>query len=156
MEKRSFVTGGPSATQDLGRRLGEKLSPGSIVALIGELGSGKTCFTKGLCAGLGIPKRRVNSPTFAFVNEYPGRLPVLHLDLYRIEDVGMALELGILDYLQQAKSGVLIIEWADRIRALLSNSHLTVDFSVLSPRRREIVLAAFGEGFRKLLGELEG
>jgi tRNA threonylcarbamoyladenosine biosynthesis protein TsaE len=156
MMKRSFLTGSPSATQDLGKRIGKRLGPGSVVALIGELGSGKTCFTKGLCAGLGIPKRHVTSPSFAFVNEYQGRLPVLHLDLYRIEGVDIALELGVLDLLRQAESGVAIIEWAERISALLYNSYLAVDFHFLSVRKREIVLSAFGEQFCRLLSELEG
>jgi len=95
-------------------------------------------------------------PSFAFVNEYQGRLPVLHLDLYRIEGVDMALELGVLDLLRQAESGVAMIEWADRISALLSDSYLAVNFSVLSARNREIVLSAFGEQFRRLLDEVEG
>jgi len=154
MEKRLFLTSSPSATQDLGQRIGGKLGPGSIIALIGELGCGKTCFTKGLCAGLGIPKRCVNSPTFTFVNEYKGRLPVFHLDLYRIEGIAMGLEVGMLDYLLQAESGVMVIEWAEKVLPLLSDSYLAVNFSVLSPKKREIVLIGFGERFCKLLGEL--
>jgi len=154
MKKRLFLTSSPSATQDLGKRIGEKLSPGSIIALMGELGCGKTCFTKGLCAGLGIPKRHVNSPTFTFVNEYKGRLPVFHLDLYRVEGIAMCLEVGVLDYLLQAESGVAVIEWAEKVLPLLSNSYLAVNFSVLSPKKREITLISFGEGFCKLLGEL--
>jgi tRNA threonylcarbamoyladenosine biosynthesis protein TsaE len=154
MEKRLFLTGSPSATQDMGKRIGEKLNLGSIIALTGELGCGKTCFTKGLCAGLGIPKRYVNSPTFAFVNEYRGRLPVFHLDLYRVEGIAMSLEVGVLDYLLQAESGVAVIEWAEKILPLLSNSYLAVNFSVLSAKKREIMLVGFGEGFCKLLGEL--
>jgi len=156
MEKRLFLTSSPSATQDLGRRIGEKLGPGSVVALIGELGSGKTCFAKGLCAGLGIPKRYVNSPTFAFVNEYEGRLLVLHVDLYRLDSVDMALDLGIMDYLLQAKSGVMVIEWAEKMVTFLSDSYLAVHFSVLSAKKREIMLTGFGEEFCKLLGELDG
>ncbi len=154
MEKRLFLTTSPSATKRLARRIGEKLSPGSIVALIGELGCGKTCFTKGLCAGLGIPSRRVNSPTFAFVNEYKGRLPVFHLDLYRVENIATSLEIGILDYLAKAKSGVMVIEWAERVLPLLSNSYLQANFSVLSSKKRQIILVGFGEEFCKLLGEL--
>jgi tRNA threonylcarbamoyladenosine biosynthesis protein TsaE len=153
MEKRLFLTNSPSATQDLGKRIGEKLSPGSIIALMGELGCGKTCFTKGLCAGLGIPKRCVNSPTFAFVNEYKGRLPVFHLDLYRVEGIATGLEIGMLDYLLQAESGVMVIEWAEKVLPLLSDSYLSVNFSVLSLRKREILLVGFGERFCKLLGE---
>jgi tRNA threonylcarbamoyladenosine biosynthesis protein TsaE len=154
MERRLFLTSSPSATQDLGQRIGQKLRPGSIIALIGELGCGKTCFTKGLCAGLGIPKRYVNSPTFTFVNEYKGRLPVFHLDLYRAEDIAIGLEVGVLDYLLQAESGVAVIEWAEKVLPLLSNSYLAVNFSVLSLKKREIVLVGFGKGFCKLLGEL--
>jgi tRNA threonylcarbamoyladenosine biosynthesis protein TsaE len=155
MKKRLFLTNSPSATQDLGQRIGEKLNPGSIIALIGELGCGKTCFTKGLCAGLGIPKRCVNSPTFTFVNEYKGRLPVFHLDLYRVEGIATGLEIGMLDYLLQAESGVMVIEWAEKVLPLLSDSYLAVNFSVLSLRKREVLLVGFGERFCKLLDELD-
>lgn len=154
MEKRIFITTSPSATQDLGRRIGEKLGPGSVVALIGELGCGKTCFTKGLCAGLGIPKREVNSPSFAFVNEYEGRLPVFHADLYRAEDMDTILEIGAFDYLQQAELGVAIIEWAEKILPLFADSYLEVNFSVVSLGKRQIILVGFGERFEELLGEL--
>jgi tRNA threonylcarbamoyladenosine biosynthesis protein TsaE len=154
MEKRLFITTSPSATQDLGKRIGEKLSPGSVVALIGELGCGKTCFTKGLCAGLGIPKREVNSPSFTFVNEYKGRLPVFHADLYRAEDMATSLEVGVLDYVLQAESGVAIIEWAERILSLLPDSYLQVNFSVLSSKKRQLTLVGYGERFGRLLGEL--
>lgn len=155
MQRRVFLTSSPSATEGLGRRVGERLYPGSIVALTGELGSGKTCFTKGLCAGLGIPRKQVNSPTYAFVNEYKGSLPVLHMDLYRIDNVDMALDLGILDLLQRAKEGVAVIEWAERVSDLLSDSHLEVAFSVVSSRKREITLSGFGERPRSLIGEIE-
>jgi tRNA threonylcarbamoyladenosine biosynthesis protein TsaE len=155
LEKRSFVTTSPSATEALGKRIGERLGPGAVVALVGELGSGKTCFTRGLCAGLGVLKRQVRSPSFAFVNEYEGKLLVLHLDLYRIEGVDSALELGVLDYLERADTGVAIIEWADRIAPLLSDAWLMVSFSVLASRKREIALSGHGEGFRKFLSELE-
>lgn len=155
MERRLFVTAtSPSATQDLGKRIGEKLSPGSVVALIGELGCGKTCFTKGLCAGLGIPKREVNSPSFAFVNEYKGRIPVFHADLYRAEDMATILEVGILDYLLKAESGVAVIEWAERILSLLPDSYLQVNFSVLSSRKRQLTFVGYGERFSGLIGEL--
>ena len=156
MEKRVFVTSGPAATQDLGKRIGSKLDRGSVVALIGELGSGKTCFTKGLCAGLGVPSRYVNSPTFAFVNQYQGRLPVVHLDLYRIESVDMALEVGVLDLLQRASSGVAVIEWADKILALIADGYIRVTFSVISARKREITVAGFGHGCLGLLAGLGG
>ena len=148
------MTTSPSGTQHLAKQIGERLNPGSIVALIGELGCGKTCFTKGLCAGLGIPSRRVNSPTFAFVNEYEGRFPVFHLDLYRVEDIVGSLEVGISDYLAKVKSGVMVIEWAERVLPLLYNHYLQANFSVLSANKRQIMLVGYGAEFCKLLGEL--
>jgi tRNA threonylcarbamoyladenosine biosynthesis protein TsaE len=143
MQRRVFLTGSPSATEGLGKRVGERLLPGSVVALIGELGSG-------------IPRKQVNSPTYAFVNEYRGSLPVLHMDLYRIDNVDMALDLDILDLLQRAKEGVAVIEWADRVVGLLSDGHLEVEFTVIASRKREITLTGFGEQNCRLLGELEG
>src|SRR5512136_3369805 len=122
----SLITRGPRATRELGQTIGEWLKAGSVIALIGELGCGKTCFTKGLCAGLGITRKQVNSPTFAFVNEYQGRLLVLHLDLYRIDDVSAGLEVGIMDYLTRAEKGAAVIEWADRVLPILPDDRLVV------------------------------
>lgn len=152
---RQYTTTSPSDTQKLGKRIGGKLGPGSIIALMGELGCGKTCFTKGLCAGLGIPKKEVNSPSFTLANEYKGKLPVFHLDLYRIDDVDASLDMGISDYLLRTESGVLIIEWAERIIPLLPDSYLAVNFSVISSKKRSITLTAHSESFDKLLGELD-
>ena len=152
----SLTTRGPLATRELGHRIGEQLKAGSVIALIGELGCGKTCFTKGLCAGLGIPKRQVNSPTFAFVNEYQGRLLVLHMDLYRIDDVPAGLDVGIMDYLDRAEKGVAIIEWADKVLPLLPDDRLVVQFDVLSPRKRQLELTAHGKRFGRIIRELEG
>lgn len=150
-----IITKGPSATQEVGRRIGERLEPGSAIALMGELGCGKTCFAKGVCAGLGIPVKQVNSPTFTFVNEYRGRLPVLHLDLYRLENALAGLDLGIQDYLARAASGVVIAEWADRILPLLPDTYLGVEILILSPRKREIRFDPRGDAYRRLLHELQ-
>lgn len=155
MKKLLFTTGSPLETEILGKRIGEKLYRGSAVALIGDLGCGKTCFTKGLCAGLSIPKREVNSPSFTLVNEYQGKFPVYHMDLYRVVDTIDTFEEELSDYLLQAKAGVAIIEWAERILPLLSDSYLSVELSVLSARKRKITITGFGEMFCKLLDELE-
>jgi tRNA threonylcarbamoyladenosine biosynthesis protein TsaE len=152
----SLITRGPTATRELGRRIGQQLKSGSVIALIGELGCGKTCLTKGLCAGLGIPGKQVNSPTFAFVNEYQGRLLVLHLDLYRIDDVSAGLDVGIMDYLARAEKGVAIIEWADKVLPLLPDDRLMVQFNVLSPRKRQLELTARGKRFSRIIRGLEG
>ena len=151
----SLITRGPTATRELGQRIGRQLKAGSVIALIGELGCGKTCFTKGLCAGLGIPGKQVNSPTFAFVNEYQGRLLVLHLDLYRIDDMSAGLDVGIMDYLARTEKGVAIVEWADRVLPLLPEDRLAVRFDVLSARKRQLELTARGKRFGRIILELE-
>lgn len=154
--KSVFLSNSPAATLNLGRRIGERLPAGSVIALIGELGCGKTLFTRGLCAGLGVPDRQVNSPTFVLVNEYHGRLPVFHLDLYRIGGMAESFEIGLLDYLAWAESGVMVVEWAEKVLSLLPESRLQVQFQVLSTRKRRIVLSALGEKFDDLLRGLGG
>ena len=104
-------------TFELGRKIGEKAGPGQIYTLDGDLGVGKTVFTKGLAWGLGI-REPVNSPTFTIVQEYrDGRLPLYHLDVYRIEDPEEMEEIGYDDYF--FGEGVCLIEWAEKIRELL-------------------------------------
>ncbi|MFQ6122562.1 MAG: tRNA (adenosine(37)-N6)-threonylcarbamoyltransferase complex ATPase subunit type 1 TsaE [Dehalococcoidales bacterium] len=149
-----FLSNSPATTLNLAKRVGERLKAGSIIALIGELGCGKTLFTRGICVGLGIPERQVNSPTFIFVNEYRGRLPVFHIDLYRLSTLTEEFEIGILDYLAKADSGVIVVEWAEKILSLLPNDYLQVQFQVLSPRRRQLALVGFGKRFDSLLKEL--
>jgi tRNA threonylcarbamoyladenosine biosynthesis protein TsaE len=154
MDNYIFLSNNPAATSGLGRRMGEQLKAGSIVALIGELGCGKTLLTRGICVGLGVPIRQVNSPTFVLVNEYRGRLTVFHMDLYRLGEITEGLEIGLLDYLAAAGSGVMVVEWAEKILSLLPDDHLEVQFHILSARKRRIVLSAPGNGFSSLLREL--
>ena len=153
MDSHTFFSNSPAATSSLGKRVGERLKEGSIIALMGELGCGKTLFTRGICAGLGVPLRQVNSPTFIFVNEYTGRFPVFHVDLYRLGDIAEGFEIGILDYLSRAKSGVIVVEWAEKMLSLLPDGYLQVQFQVLSARKREITMSAVGEKFNSLLME---
>ena len=153
-QKYVFVSSSPANTFSFAKRLGERLKAGSIIALIGELGCGKTLFTRGICVGLGVPERYVNSPTFAFVNEYLGRLPVFHIDLYRLNTIDEEFEIGILDYLAKADSGVMVLEWAEKALVLLPNDYLQVQFEVLSARRRQLTLVGFGDKSGSLLKEL--
>lgn len=112
-------------TFELGRKIGEKAGPGQIYTLDGDLGVGKTVFTKGLAWGLGI-REPVNSPTFTIVQEYrDGRLPLYHFDVYRIEDPEEMEEIGYDDYF--FGNGVCMIEWADRIRELLPEQVISVE-----------------------------
>ena len=126
MKRCAILSNGPSATSGLGRRMGEHLEAGSVIALIGELGCGKTLLTRGICAGLGVPARQVNSPTFVLVNEYQGRLSVFHLDLYRLGGTAEGFDIGLLDYLDRARAGVMVVEWAEKILTLLPDDLLKV------------------------------
>jgi len=140
-----FLSQSPAATLRFGKRLGGKIAGGGVIALVGELGCGKTLFTRGICAGLDVPEKEVNSPTFAFVNEYRGRLPVYHVDLYRINNIEDGFEIGMLDYLARAEAGVIVLEWAEKVLSMLPEDYLRVQFEVLSPRKRSLELTGFGE-----------
>jgi len=122
------------ATEAVGRRLGRLLAPGDVVALVGDLGAGKTAFVRGLAAGLDVPSHVVASPTFTMVAEYPGgRLPLFHIDLYRL-DPGAA-DLPVLDeYVHGA--GVTAIEWSDRLPPGALDAGLTVRIDYADPGRR--------------------
>ncbi|MFC1903376.1 tRNA (adenosine(37)-N6)-threonylcarbamoyltransferase complex ATPase subunit type 1 TsaE [Chloroflexota bacterium] len=156
MDRYIFQSHSSSATYNLGKQIGEKLTAGSIIALIGELGCGKTLFTKGICVGLDVPERYVNSPTFAFVNEYSGRLHVYHIDLYRLNTIEEGFEIGMLDYLNKAEAGVLVVEWAEKIPSLLPRNYLQVEFQVLSARRRQLTFIGFGDKFDSLIRGMDG
>ena len=151
-----FKSKSPTATFNFGRRLGEKIAAGSLLALIGEMGCGKTLLTRGICAGLDVPIRYVNSPTFVFVNEYHGRHPVYHMDLYRLGGIEEGFGIGILDYLAKMESGIIIVEWAEKILPLLPDSYLKVQFEILSERERQLVLSGCGERYESLFKELGG
>ncbi len=116
-QERVVTTHGPAETHRLAGDILTRLQPGAVLALHGELGSGKTCFVQGLARALGI-RRPVNSPTFTLVNEYPGAMPLFHIDLYRIGSAREALDLGLDEYLHGGR-GVTAIEWAERVQDLL-------------------------------------
>ena len=150
-----FLSNSPAATLRLSKRLGEKITAGCVIALTGELGCGKTLFTRGLCIGLGVSEKEVNSPTFAFVNEYRGRLHVYHVDLYRIDNIEVGFEIGMLDYLAQVETGVIVLEWAEKVLPLLPEDYLQVRFEVLSPQKRRLEFTSFGERSGTLIRMLE-
>jgi tRNA threonylcarbamoyladenosine biosynthesis protein TsaE len=151
----TFLSNGPAATSALGEKIGGKLTAGSVIALTGELGCGKTLLTRGICAGLDVPLRQVNSPTFVLVNEYRGRLPVFHLDMYQLTAAPDAVELGIIDYLARARTGVMIIEWAERVVSLLPGNILKVNFEVLSDHKRRIVFLSEGGTYDDVFKEMK-
>jgi tRNA threonylcarbamoyladenosine biosynthesis protein TsaE len=155
MYKYEFFSNSPAATLALGKKIGEYLPPGSVIALTGELGCGKTLFTRGICAGLDVPLRQVNSPTFVLVNEYKGRLPVFHIDLYRLSGIDDGFEIGIMDYFSRATDGVMIIEWAEKMSSLLPPDLLRVEFDIISARKRRLVFSSTSKKFAGLFKELK-
>jgi len=143
----------PEATQSLAERLGRLLRPGDVVALIGELGSGKTVFSQGLARGLGVPKTfYITSPTFAIINEYPGRVPFYHLDLYRVSGPGELSELGLEEILYG--QGAVAIEWAERLDKELPAERLEVHLTFSDETSRSLIFNAFGVNAKQRLGLL--
>src|SRR3972149_3020968 len=130
-----FYTLPPDETRELGRKIGEGLKAGDVVALVGELGTGKTLFTQGIVQGLEV-KGYVKSPSFTIVNKYEGSLPIYHLDLYRLGNVNEIYELGIEEYLYG--DGVCIIEWAEKAYSFLPHGYLLIKFFYTGERTRKI------------------
>ena len=127
MENRneSFTTESPIETQTLGEKIGRTLKTGDVIALIGDLGTGKTCLTQGIARGVGIsPSEVVNSPSYILINEYNGRIPIYHIDLYRLEDSAEIAELGLSEYIEG--DGICIIEWAERMADALPDTCIKI------------------------------
>jgi tRNA threonylcarbamoyladenosine biosynthesis protein TsaE len=133
-----------AATRALGRRLGELLQPGDVVALEGDLGAGKTELVRGACAGAEVPTSEVSSPSFAIVATYRGRIPIHHADLYRIADEDELYATGFGDLV--GGEGALLVEWADRIPAALPAERLTIRLAhdPRLPAVRHLELAGVG------------
>jgi tRNA threonylcarbamoyladenosine biosynthesis protein TsaE len=141
----------PAATRALGARLGRALAPGDVVALVGELGSGKTEFVHGLAQGLQVPPEvPVASPSFALVHEYPGgRLPLVHLDLYRLEELPPELLPDLEEYLDGRQ--VVAVEWAERLAPLLPQDYLEVRLAWRGERERLLTFMGHGPRSRELV-----
>jgi tRNA threonylcarbamoyladenosine biosynthesis protein TsaE len=146
------VSHSPAATRAFAARLGALLAPGDVVALNGELGSGKTEFVHGLAQGLQVPPDLVASPSFALVHEYPGRIPLVHLDLYRLEDLPPELLPDLEEYL--AGDRVVVAEWARRLAPLLPGDYLEVDLEITGEDERRLTLAGHGERSWHLVRQL--
>ncbi|MEE8582513.1 MAG: tRNA (adenosine(37)-N6)-threonylcarbamoyltransferase complex ATPase subunit type 1 TsaE [Dehalococcoidales bacterium] len=141
----------PQDTQRLGARLGELAKAGDVYLLVGNLGAGKTCLTQGIARGLGI-KEYALSPSFVIVRELYGRLPLYHMDLYRLDDTAEIDELGLDEYIYG--NGVCVVEWAEKGLALLPPEHLLVQIDYREDTGRHLKLTAIGRRYRELIAAL--
>lgn len=145
----TIISNSPQDTYDFGKFLGENLKPGNLVALCGELGAGKTCLTQGIARGLGVPEEyRVTSPTFTIINEYPGRLTLYHLDLYRLSGVRDLDEIGYEECFNG--HGVVVIEWAEKIKEVIPEGALFISITYIDENRRKIVISHNREEIARL------
>lgn len=142
-------TASPEATVELGRRLAPALRVGDFVALVGDLGAGKTCFVQGLAAGLGVAGR-VASPTFILMRAHPGPVPLYHADAYRLASGGELVDIGLEDWLTE---GVVALEWADRAPEACPEDALLIVFSG-GDHQRTLTFTARGPRGRALLEHL--
>ncbi len=130
------VSRGPQDTFEAGRRLGRTLKAGDTVCLYGELGSGKTVFAKGIASALGIPERDVSSASFLIVAEQEAKIPLYHIDLYRVRDEEEVSALGIYDYI--GGDGIAVVEWAERMPGI--EGAVKVRINITGPEKREILI----------------
>jgi len=149
-----FVAADEQATDRLGQRLANEIPLGTVVALIGTLGAGKTRLVQSVAAALGVGRGEVTSPTFVLLNEYlGGRLPVYHFDTYRLRDDDEFLELGPEEYFEGA--GLTFVEWADRVTDCLPPNYLRVEIEVLSETAREFVVSASSSALEPIVKKLK-
>lgn len=148
-EKLCLETASEAETRELAAALAALLRPGDVVLLVGELGSGKTRFVQGLAEGLGV-RERVLSPSFTLLRHYRGRLPLDHMDAYRLEGPHDLFELGIEEYL--GGEGVLVVEWGDRVREFFTGDRLEVEMRFTEDDdRRCMVFRPYGVSWEERL-----
>ena len=151
MSQLKLISHSPEQTQRLGVRIGELALPGDILLLVGALGTGKTCLTQGITWGLGIEEYAF-SPSFVIVREHYGRLPLYHIDLYRLDHIEEIAELGLDDYLYG--NGICVVEWAEKGLSILPVEHLLIQISYLSDTERSFQLKASGKRYLEILAQV--
>lgn len=149
-----ITTHSVNATKKLAENIGACLQSGIVLALIGDLGTGKTSFVQGLAKGLEVPgEYYITSPSYTIINEYPGRQPLFHVDLYRLEDAVDLQDIGLYDII--GDKYVVAIEWADKIRRERLPDHITITFEISGDQSREIRMSAHGVNAVALLKEIK-
>ncbi|MCJ7426395.1 MAG: tRNA (adenosine(37)-N6)-threonylcarbamoyltransferase complex ATPase subunit type 1 TsaE [Dehalococcoidales bacterium] len=152
MNSLELTTRSPEQTQEFGTRLGELANPGDVILLVGKLGAGKTCLTQGIAWGLGI-KEYAASPSFVLVRELKGRLPLYHLDFYRLENLAEIAELGLDEYFYG--QGVSVVEWAEKALSLLPPENLLIEMEYIAETGRRLELKPSGKRYREMVARLK-
>jgi len=147
-----LISYSPQETQRLGINIGELALAGDVFLLVGELGTGKTCLTQGIAWGLNI-KEYALSPSFVIIRELYGRLPLYHIDLYRLNHIDEIAQLGLDDYLYG--NGVCVVEWAEKGLSMLPAEHLLIQINYLPHTERSFQLKPSGQRYREILTQLE-
>jgi tRNA threonylcarbamoyladenosine biosynthesis protein TsaE len=149
-----ITTRSAQETQELGKTIGQRIKHPLVIGLSGDLGSGKTAFVQGLAEGLEVPcEYYITSPTFTLVNEYPGRFPLIHIDLYRLDGIHDLEDIGLDELLYN--QAVIAIEWAEKMMHQLPDEHLTMTFEITVDDDRKICLNAFGHSVVNLTKPLD-
>ena len=141
----------PEQTQKLGIRIGELALPGDVFLLVGHLGTGKTCLTQGIAWGLGIEEYTM-SPSFVIMRELYGRLPLYHIDLYRLDHIEEVDDLGLDDYFYG--QGVCVVEWAEKALSILPREHLLIEISYLSDTGRNFQMKPSSQRYLEMVAQL--
>jgi tRNA threonylcarbamoyladenosine biosynthesis protein TsaE len=152
MSNLKLVTHSAEETQKLGVSIGKLAEPGDIYLLIGDLGAGKTCLTQGIAYGLDIHEYTL-SPSFVIMRELHGRLPLYHMDFYRLDNIAEISDLGLDDYL--FGQGVCVIEWANKGLTVLPEDHLLIGIDYISDTERSFVIEPRGERYVRMLTQLK-
>jgi len=153
--KYQITTYSVEETQELGRSIGAMVTAGTVLALTGDLGSGKTSFVQGLAGGLEVSNDYyITSPSYTLINEYPGRYPLFHVDLYRISDPIDFEDIGLYEILDE--NSVVAIEWADRIEQALLPDPICIHFEITDDEIRKIIISANKLKDAHMLKKIEG
>ncbi len=152
MNTLEITSSSPDETRHLGMRIGELAKEGDILLLTGKLGAGKTCLTQGIASGLGI-EENTPSPSFVLVREFCGRLPLYHMDLYRLDNLNEIADLGLDDYLYG--EGVCVIEWAEKGLSLMPPQYMLVNIDYTGETSRRFILEPHGEHYIKMINRLK-
>lgn len=148
--KIEIISESAEQTWKIAHFIGEKLREGDVLALSGELGSGKTCFTGGLARGLGVDEKyQITSPTFTLINEYPARCKLYHFDVYRLNSYSEFEDLGYEEYF--CSDGIVVIEWAEKIVQILPANTFFISFKYLDENRRKIIIKGSKSRLKELI-----